>query len=91
MSVGVTPVGEDLLITVVDTGIGIAESELPLLFNKFYRSERARHMRPDGSGLGLYLAKIIIERHGSELKVESTEGKGTRISFALHSDKEKIQ
>ena len=91
VSVGVTPVGEDLLITVVDTGIGIAESELPLLFNKFYRSERARHMRPDGSGLGLYLAKIIIERHGSELKVESTEGKGTRVSFALHSDKEKIQ
>ena len=91
VSVGVTPAGEDLLVAVADTGIGIAESELPLLFNKFYRSEPARHMRPDGSGLGLYLAKIIVERHGAELKVESTEGKGTRVSFALHSDKEKIQ
>lgn len=90
VAVSFAPRGDDLEIAVADTGIGIAASELPLLFNKFYRSERARHMRPDGSGLGLYLARIIVERHGAELKINSVEGKGTRISFALHSDKAKI-
>lgn len=83
-------VGSDLEVSVADTGIGISEKELPMLFNKFYRSERARHMRPDGSGLGLYLARIIVERHGAELKINSVEGKGTRISFLLHADRQKI-
>ena len=83
-------VGKDVEVAIADTGIGISEKELPLLFNKFYRSERARHMRPDGSGLGLYLARIIVERHGGELKIESTEGKGTRVSFLLHSQRKQI-
>ena len=83
-------VGNDMEVSVADTGIGISEKELPLLFNKFYRSDRARHMRPDGSGLGLYLARIIVERHGGELKIQSTEGKGTRVSFLLHSQRKQI-
>ena len=83
-------VGKDLEVAVADTGIGISADELPLLFNKFYRSDRARHMRPDGSGLGLYLARTIVERHGGDLKIESTEGKGTRVSFLLHSERGRI-
>ena len=80
--------GEKLEISVQDTGIGISEAERPLIFNKLYRGERARHMRPDGSGLGLYLVRNIVEKHSSEITVDSTEGKGTRFSFFLNSKRE---
>ena len=82
--------GEKLEVAVADTGIGISEAERAMIFNKFYRSERARHMRPDGSGLGLYLVRNIIEKHGSEITIESTEGKGTRVSFYLHSKRDQF-
>ena len=45
-------------------------------------------MRPDGSGLGLYLVRNIVEKHSSEITVDSTEGKGTRFSFFLNSKRE---
>ncbi|HEY4526600.1 MAG: hypothetical protein A2854_01005 [Parcubacteria group bacterium RIFCSPHIGHO2_01_FULL_56_18] len=87
VTVSVTPVGEKLEIAVEDTGIGISEAERPLLFGKLYRGERARHMRPDGTGLGLFVVRNIIEKHGSAITVDSTEGKGSRFSFFLNSTK----
>jgi signal transduction histidine kinase len=87
ITVSVAPKGEELEISVADTGIGISEAEIPSLFTKFYRSDRARHMRPDGSGLGLFLVKNIIESHGSEIVVTSKEGSGSRFAFTLDSKK----
>lgn len=88
--ISAAPQGKRLEIAVADTGIGIAEAELPFLFNKFYRSERAKHIRPDGSGLGLYLARNVINRHGSEIHVQSAEDKGARFSFFLDSNKKNM-
>ncbi len=87
VTVSVKPAGECLEIAVIDTGMGIAESEIPLLFSKFYRSERAKHVRPDGSGLGLFLVKDVIASHGSDVTVTSKEGAGSRFSFCLPSKK----
>lgn len=85
ITVSAVPRGEKLEVAVADTGIGISETELPSLFRKFYRSDRARHMRPDGSGLGLFLLKNIINSHGSDIAVSSKEGAGSRFSFSLDS------
>jgi signal transduction histidine kinase len=76
-----------LTVAVIDTGIGISATEIPFLFSKFYRGERARHMRPDGSGLGLFLVKNIVMSHGSDISVTSQEGVGSRFTFGLNSQK----
>jgi two-component system, chemotaxis family, sensor kinase Cph1 len=76
--------GEFLKVFVADTGCGIDEEDKGKIFGKFVRGQRAIHERPSGSGLGLYIAKKIIEAHGGELKLESSEvGKGTTFSFTV--------
>jgi len=77
--------GADYLkIKVSDTGAGISEADQKNLFKKFSRGKESEHMRPDGSGLGLYIAKRIADGHGGELKLEKSEiGKGTVFSFTL--------
>ena len=62
-------------ITVSDSGIGISEQELTLIFERFYRSDKARQSK--GNGLGLSLAKAIVQQHDGEIYATSTEGKGT--------------
>jgi len=81
--------GERIVISVVDTGIGIAPEHLLLIFDRFYRATPGSENIAAGSGLGLSLAKWIAERHGTELCVESTIGSGSRFSFSLqeaHAD-----
>jgi signal transduction histidine kinase len=87
ITVSLAPVGTRMEVAIQDTGIGISESEIPSLFGRFYRSDRARRMRPDGSGLGLFLVKNIIASHGSDITVTSKEGSGSRFSFYLDSEK----
>ena len=87
VTVSVTQNAGGYEIAIADTGIGISETELPNLFSKFYRSDRARQVRPDGSGLGLYLVKEIISSHGSTIAVTSKECKGSRFSFLLRTGK----
>ncbi|MEK7123303.1 MAG: ATP-binding protein, partial [Patescibacteria group bacterium] len=53
------------------------------LFTKFFRGENAVHLQTEGTGLGLFIVKSIISRHGGEIKVESEEGKGSVFSFTL--------
>ena len=67
-----------VLISVEDSGPGIASEDLPHVFDRFYKSSDSR-----GMGLGLSIAKYIIEAHGGEIKAESAEGQGTKIWFSL--------
>ncbi len=69
----------EVQVQVLDTGIGISEEYLPYIFDAFYRVSRDS----GGSGLGLSIAKTIIEAHGGKIWVKSTPGKGSAFSFTL--------
>lgn len=72
---------DTVAITVADTGIGIAESDLSRVFDRFYRAENARFR--SGMGLGLSIAQSIAEQHGGKITLESTVGQGSRFTVIL--------
>lgn len=65
------------LVRVRDDGIGIAEAELPLIFERFYRTDQSRDRRTGGTGIGLAIAKSIVATHGGTIRVESKPGEGS--------------
>ena len=69
--------------TVKDSGIGVPKSEQANLFGKFFRGTNARKKRPDGTGVGLFLARKVILSHDGEMIFESEEGKGSTFGFKL--------
>lgn len=75
--------GKMVSLTVTDTGIGVPADEQGKLFAKFYRADNAKAERPDGTGLGLYLAKRVIEDQGGELIFQSQVGQGSTFGFRL--------
>jgi PAS domain S-box-containing protein len=76
--------GDELIkVRVKDNGVGIPEKDKAKLFSKFFRAENVVRMQTEGSGLGLFIVKNIIKRHGGEIMVESEEGKGTEFVFTL--------
>lgn len=72
-----------IAFSVKDTGIGVPRSQIPRLFNKFFRAENAQRFQTSGSGLGLYVVKNITEAHGGTIAVESEEGTGTMFTIKL--------
>ncbi len=80
---GREPVPGCLLVTVSDTGPGIPEDELPLIWERFYKADKARRRAGAGSGLGLAIAKQIVELHGGTIDVMSRPGEGTSFAFSL--------
>ena len=68
-------------VRVSDTGVGIAPEDLPRIFERFYKSDRAR--ASGGTGLGLAVVKHIVEAHGGTVNVESEQGRGSTFSFAI--------
>lgn len=73
----------EFLFSIKDTGIGIPESEKENIFKKFFRASNAIKMETEGNGLGLYIAKKIIENHQGKIWFESEERKGTTFYFSL--------
>jgi len=88
VNVRVFPDGEQSLIEVKDDGIGISEEDLPYMFDRFYRGKNAIKIDPNGSGIGLYISKRIIERHGGTIDISSARGKGTKIAISLPGESE---
>ena len=74
---------EQMLIEVSDTGIGIAQEDIPRIFERFYRSANGRALNNSGSGLGLSIVKHIIEAHHQAINVRSSIGVGTTFGFTL--------
>jgi two-component system phosphate regulon sensor histidine kinase PhoR len=70
-------------VSVADTGIGIPSSDLPRIFERFYRVDAARSREQGGTGLGLSIVKHIIQLHGGNITVESLPAKGSTFSFTL--------
>lgn len=74
---------KQLTVSVKDSGIGIPDKDRPFIFQKFFRSEIAQKKQNEGSGLGLFIAKNIVNAHGGRIWFESTPGKGSIFYFTL--------
>ncbi|MFE8938610.1 SpoIIE family protein phosphatase [Streptomyces sp. NPDC007872] len=81
--VGVRAEEGEAVVTVADTGIGVAADEMPRLFERFHRIENARSRSGEGSGIGLALVKELVGLHGGAITAASTEGEGTRFTIRL--------
>ncbi|WP_406678163.1 ATP-binding protein [Neomoorella carbonis] len=90
--IGITAglVGNEIKISVADTGSGIPPEDLPYIWERFYKVDKSRSRRDGGSGLGLAIVKSLVEAHGGRVEVESQLGKGSTFSFylPLHIDSE---
>lgn len=81
--VAITQDHADALISVSDTGIGIAKEDLPRTFSRFWRSDASREMESGGLGVGLAVTKEIVDRHNGTITVESELGKGTTFTLRI--------
>lgn len=73
----------NLMITVKDTGMGIAAMDIPMVFHAFYRGEKARTLNVQGSGLGLSISKYIVKEHGGRIECDSILDQWTAIEFSI--------
>ncbi len=84
ISISLKKDGDDYIkISVKDSGVGIPKDQKERLFHKFFRGSNVIKMQTEGTGLGLFITKNIIVRHGGRIWVESSEGKGTSFNFTL--------
>lgn len=74
-------------LTVTDTGIGVPKADQHKLFTKFYRANNARKARPDGTGLGIFMAKKVVVAQGGAIIFKTTEGKGSTFGFSFPRSK----
>ena len=74
---------DSIRVEVEDTGVGISPEHLPYIFDQFYQVERSKRQGNKGSGLGLTIAKKIVESHGGQIGVESELGVGSTFFFIL--------
>ena len=84
VTVAARRLGDEVQVSVKDTGIGIAAEQLPYVFDRFYRADRSRSRVSGGSGIGLTIARHLVDIHHGRIWVESPgEGKGSTFTFTL--------
>lgn len=83
VALGLRREGDEAVLEVRDTGIGIAPADLPHVFERFYRADKARSRDAGGTGLGLSIARWIAHEHGGEIVVESQIGRGSTFAVRL--------
>jgi signal transduction histidine kinase len=83
ITVAVEEAGEEAEVRVVDTGVGIPPEELPYIFERFYRVDKSRSRATGGTGLGLTIARRLVEAQGGRMRAESQVGRGSTFIFTL--------
>ncbi|MEV4417929.1 SpoIIE family protein phosphatase [Catellatospora sp. NPDC049609] len=83
VGVSVRSAGRHAIVSVADTGIGVAADQIPRLFERFHRIENARSRSNEGSGIGLALVQELVGLHGGTITVHSAEGEGTRFTISI--------
>lgn len=78
-------VTDAVAISVCDQGPGIVADEVPHLFDRYFRAQRADRSHTDGLGLGLYITRLLVQAHGGHITVESTPGQGSKFTVTLRS------
>lgn len=79
-----------IAVIVADTGIGVPEHDRDKLFGKFFRAQNVIQMGIEGTGLGLFIVRSILRRHGGDISIASTEEKGTTVTLTLPLDPKKV-
>jgi two-component system phosphate regulon sensor histidine kinase PhoR len=75
--------GREVVVSVEDTGVGIAASDLPRIFERLYRADKSRSRKVEGTGLGLAIVKHLVQAHGGDVSAESEIGRGSRFIITL--------
>jgi len=83
IAVSAAAAGQEVAVSVRDTGTGIAPEHLPYVFDRFYRADKSRARQTGGAGLGLAIAKQLVVAHGGSITVESAAGQGSTFTFTL--------
>ena len=76
-------VGDQVMLSVADTGVGIPEADMPRIFERFYRVDKARSRAAGGTGLGLSIVRDAVKRHGGEITVQAGQPAGTIFTVTL--------
>jgi signal transduction histidine kinase len=84
----VTSEAHSVVFTIKDEGIGIPQSELPHIFERLYRVEKSRSRELGGTGLGLSIVKMLVEAHGGDISLTSTEGVGTTVMLTMPNEED---
>ncbi len=88
INIRIKDVGDFIQVEIEDNGKGIAQKEIPYIFDRFYRTDSSRNSAQGGSGIGLSIVKKIIEDHGGKIWASSKEGTGTVMNFVLRKYQE---